>query len=95
MIRGYILAKSGGGYACDTSICKAACCRSCSFRPDKDGPCEYLTDDYRCELHVVGGIACKPVGCAEYPSSNADVTVMNRMLEASGIKERCHLTVDE
>lgn len=92
-VDGYILAKTGGGYACDVAICRAACCRSASFRPDRPGPCEYLTADYRCELHVVGGPPCKPSGCLDYPRHQRDVDTMNAHIERAGIAERCILRV--
>ena len=64
-----------------------------SFRPDKPGPCEYLTDRNTCELHEAGGVACKPLGCYLYPQQQSDVEGMNRQLEQSGIALRCHLKV--
>ena len=80
---------------CDTSRCKAVCCRAQHFRPDRQPPCEYLMDDYRCELHVVGGINCKPMGCALYPRNQYDIDCINADAERLGLKERCHLVVIE
>ncbi len=80
-----------GGMACPVDQCKAACCRCMSFRPDKPGPCEYLTERHTCELHEVGGDNCKPMGCVNYPLSQADIDGMNQQIEASGITERCLL----
>jgi len=88
--KGYIESKRGG-LACDVSVCLAACCRAMSFRPDKPGPCEYLTDRYTCKLHEVGGPNCKPMGCHLYPRNQADIDGMNAQLETAGIKERCIL----
>ncbi len=80
-----------GGMRCQVEICKAACCRCSSFRPDKPGPCEYLTERHTCELHEVGGDACKPKGCADYPQTQSDIDGMNQQLESAGIQERCLL----
>ena len=76
---------------CDTSKCKAVCCRSGNFRPDKKPPCEYLREDNLCELHVVGGPPCKPMGCNDYPRSQADIDGVNKGAEAAGFSERCLL----
>lgn len=92
-VRGYIPA-TNGGLACDVSACKAACCRAMSFRPDRPGPCEYLTERYTCELHEAGGPPCKPLGCNLFPRDQADIDGMNAQLEAAGIKERCILRFD-
>lgn len=62
-----------------------------SFRPDKPGPCEYLTERYTCELHEVGGLPCKPSGCSQYPIDQADIDGMNAQIEKAGISERCIL----
>lgn len=90
MIKGMAPAKNGG-YRCPVEICKAACCRAMSFRPDKPGPCEFVTDGHECKLHLIGGLACKPLGCVQYPKDQADIDAMNEKLEAAGIAERCQL----
>ena len=90
MIKGYIPAPNGG-LMCDVSVCKAVCCRSGNFRPDRKPPCEYLQSDSRCELHVVGGPPCKPSGCNDYPKSQADIDGVNAGAEAAGFTERCLL----
>lgn len=90
---GKIPALEGGGDACPTHICRAACCRVSSFRPGVPGPCEYLREDYRCQLHVEGGLPCKPMGCVTYPQAQSDVTSMNQQLAAAGIVEVCVLQV--
>lgn len=92
-VRGYVAA-SNGGLACEVARCKAACCRAMSFRPDKPGPCEYLTKRFTCELHEVGGPPCKPLGCVQFPQSQADIDGMNAQLRQAGIEEHCHLKVE-
>lgn len=85
---------ANGGMRCQTEICGAICCKTWSFRPDTPGPCEFLTEDLQCELHLVGGPPCKPMGCAQFPLSQADVDGMNAQLEALGVPERCLLGVE-
>jgi len=89
VIEGYIA--TDGGLKCQTDICGAVCCRSAHFRPDREPPCEYLTDHLTCELHDVGGKACKPLGCAEYPRSQVDIDMINELAEQGGFAERCLL----
>ena len=91
MILGYIA--TDGGMRCPTDICGAVCCKATHFRPDKRAPCEYLTDKLTCELHDVGGIKCKPMGCVEYPRSQRDIDAINRLAESAGFTERCQLRV--
>jgi hypothetical protein len=39
----------------------------------------------------VGGRACKPVGCADYPNNQADIDMINKQAEQNGFSERCQL----
>ena len=89
-IEGYVK-QADGSLACDTDTCKAVCCRSGNFRPDRKPPCEYLEADNKCELHKVGGHNCKPKGCWDYPRSQADIDSVNAGAEAQGFTERCLL----
>ena len=90
MLSGYII-DEGGNKSCPTDICKAVCCKATHFRPDKKPPCEYLTAKLNCELHNVGGVKCKPLGCYEYPRSQADINAINLQAEKEGFSERCQL----
>ena len=78
---------------CRTEICNAVCCRSSHFRPDRNPPCEYLTDKNSCELHDVGGPSCKPKGCYDFPRNQADIDMINKLAEQKGFKERCLLII--
>lgn len=90
MIKGMVPA-SNGGWECPTDICKAACCRGASWSPQRPAPCEFLRSDHGCQMHVEGGMAGKPGGCASYPRDQADIDAMNAGLERAGIAERCQL----
>ena len=80
---------------CPVDQCHAVCCRSQHFRPDKPAPCEYVQDNHLCELHVAGGPRCKPLGCVEYPRSQADIDGVNKSAEEAGFTERCMLYFED
>jgi hypothetical protein len=88
-VTGYVI--ENGIPRCPTEVCNAVCCRATHFRPDRPPPCEYLTAKNTCELHDVGGRACKPVGCADYPNNQADIDMINKQAEQNGFSERCQL----
>lgn len=93
MVTGYIKDEYGRE-VCPVEVCKAVCCRAQHFRPDKNPPCEYLLSDFMCELHKVGGLACKPKGCGDYPRSQADIDGVNEAAKRAGLTERCSLRFD-
>lgn len=91
-VSGYII-EEGKAPRCPIEICGAICCMSSSFRPDRKGPCEYLTKELSCELHKIGGPRCKPLGCHEYPRSQADIDAINKLAKDLGFTQRCQLNI--